>query len=110
MELQINVKETRKKLWKRQDCDECVHRFTCYTSDVIYISPDKKTTHGLSFKLEYHTPRCIRIGLLKNLTSDGWYGGPSKYGELTNPSASYFSIVIKLPNIVRVHGRGNLEG
>jgi hypothetical protein len=85
----------------------CDHRFSCFTSNEIFIKPQQLNEAGDLFKAEFYTPKCVRVGLLKDLNSDahGWQTRRHQpYGNIYG-NIWFGRLWTKLPNIVYLQGR-----
>ncbi len=96
----------RKRHWDRAICDSCPHRFSCYSDNVIYVQPSEIEESKKEVILTYIVPKCIRLGLLKNINDLWGYWGKSFgqqgsgwYTELgVEPSYCW----VRFPNMVMV--------
>jgi len=113
---------TMKKVWDFEKCGDCLQRFECYTEDCITVRPDKvdmadydNRWWSYQFKAEFHLPKCIRIGLFKQIADTGYwshrypteFGDGFKLGGVFEDEGEHISIErswIKLPNILYVTG------
>ena len=112
-----------KKVWDFEKCGDCLQRFECYTEDCITVKPyklDITETNDDRFwdkmwKAEFHLPKCIRIGLFKQIADTGYWaksyerrwGDGFKLGGVWADEDEQIAIErswIRLPNILYVTG------
>ena len=113
---------TMKRQWDFENCKDCLQRFECYTGDRITVKPDKldlsesESFYVHKFKAEFHLPKCIRIGLFKQIADTGYWtrkypteGDGFKLGGILGDDEDEKLTIerswIKLPNILYVTGR-----
>lgn len=106
MELHLKINETtKKKKWHRgEECSKCPHRFPCWSGNEIFVPAD--LTEGLDgyFNAVFVVPRCVRIGLLKQLCS-GHRGSYYKYARILGDGyINIHVVVVKLPCTLRISG------
>jgi len=110
--------------WDFNGCKECEFRFECFTDDRVHISPvrvdvspefDTWRTRE-RYKAEFHLPKCLRLGLFKQIADTGywgqsydnmWGGDGFKLGGIFKDEEDSISIErswVKFPNILYVTG------
>jgi len=120
MELRISICDvTLKRKWNiPSDCENCIHRFECFTSNIINVDPvnfkleiDRKYQQcsWYYFEAKFVVPKCLRLGLLKHLNDGGaWFddhGFP--YAKLfpTDERKVFVKYAwVKFPNTVNIEG------
>jgi len=115
-----------KRTWdfSGEGCDMCEYRFQCFTDAGIVVKPSRvdedkikddswvnRNRTAYQFKAEFHTPKCLRLGLFKQLNDTGYWGGGQdgfKFGEIKaddgekiNPTHVY----VKFPDRLFVMGK-----
>lgn len=118
----VTNSRTMKRHWHfgGKGCGDCLFRFECFTDDRIHVKPVKvDITEEYSyrqrdrFKAEFHLPRCLRLGLYKQIADCGYrnsyrqdFGGGFKLGALVeeDESISIERSWVKFPNILYVTG------
>ena len=113
----INEK-TMKRTWNFGDekCSACDYRFQCFTDASVTIKPSKideseikddRSKIAYQFRAEFRVPKCLRLGLLKQL-NDRYWGGKFKFGEIKidNGEEIYLThIYVKFPDKLFVTGK-----
>lgn len=111
--------------WDSEYCNTCLHRFECFTDDRIHVNPIKVDTEEVynqyrsyeRFKAEFHLPRCLRLGLYKQIADTGYwsrsyrenFGDGFKLGAIVEEDEERLGIErswVKFPNILYVTGTG----
>lgn len=121
---------TMKKQWHfgSSGCDVCQYRFECFTDDTVHVNPVRvdyaKLTYPVpkkwhrkeyTYKAEFHLPKCLRIGLYKQIADTGYFsrsyreyfGDGFKLGAIVEEGDERICLDrswIKLPNILYVAG------
>ena len=114
---------TMKRDWNY--CNTCLHRFECFTDDRIHVNPVKVETEELydlyrqrdRFKAEFHLPKCLRIGLYKQVADTGYwsrsyrenFGDGFKLGAVVEEDDERIGIErswVKFPDILYITGTG----
>jgi len=116
---------TMKRAWNFEHCDACLYRFKCFTDDSVCVNPVKVETEELyspyrprdRFKAEFHLPKCLKLGLYKQLADTGYFsssyrqdnGDGFKLGAIIEEEDERIGIErswVKFPNILYVTGTG----
>ncbi len=118
---------TMKRRWHfgGEECSGCVFRFGCFTDDVVHVDPVKvDVTEDYSyynqrdrFKAEFHLPKCLRLGLYKQIADCGYWsssyrqdnGDGFRLGAIIEENDERISLErswVKFPNILYVTGTG----
>jgi len=116
---------TMKRHWHFGDkeCNRCQYRFECFTDDRIHVEPVKVDITEIPdpyrqrdrFKAEFHLPRCLRLGLYKQVADTGYwsrsyrqnFGDGFKLGAIIEEEDEHIGIErswVKFPNILYVTG------
>ena len=108
--------------WDFNGCKECEFRFECFTDDRIHVKPVKIGIiasgnfyrYWEEFKAEFHLPKCLRLGLYKQLSDTsiwnsgyGEFGDGFKLGNIVKEEGEHISVNrswVKFPNILYVTG------
>lgn len=78
----ITDNRTMKNNWYfgGEECSKCQYRFECFTDDRVHVRPVKiditeiTNLYRNEFKLEFHLPKCLKLGLYKQLADTGCWG------------------------------------
>lgn len=89
-------KRTMKRHWHfgGKECEVCPYRFECFTDDRIHVKPvevnytedaqhrSRRAPVWTMFKAEFHLPKCLRLGLYKQVADTGFWGhGEGEFGD-----------------------------
>jgi len=101
---------TMKRHWHfgGRECDGCQYRFECFTSNRIHIKLVKVDITEIPhlyqqcdrFKAEFHLPKCLRLGLYKQIADCGFwsrsyrqnFGDGFKLGAIIEEEDEYIDI------------------
>ena len=116
MRLLVNIDSTTKKRqWDRRNCDGCMHRFTCFSSNEIIVESDTLSStvlpmlhHRLLKRVEiiasFSIPSCVRVGLFKQLGGDDFFN-KFKLGKILDSKFDLSHVTVKLkPPTIIVYG------
>jgi len=88
-------KVTKKPKWNIDRCIECNYRFGCLSGNEIFIEPDSMVENNRDFTVVFSVPRCVRIGLLKQMC-DNWFLSNFEHARLTDTKYSVNQVTVKL--------------
>ena len=108
-----------------KECGGCLYRFECFTDDRVHVKPVKvdvteeynRYRQRDRFKAEFHLPKCLRLGLYKQIADCGYwsrsyrqdFGDGFKLGAIVEEEEEHIGIErswVKFPNILYVTGIG----